>query len=248
MIKLRLHGMERFQILKWDSDFFGMPVAQILPDNLSVEDLDLVISQMKMKKIKLAYWASNPNDEESQKGALLFHGFLADKKVTFVMDISRIGNQPERDDRIIEEYTDKVTCTDLENLAVQAGIYSRFKRDVQIPERKFVELYRLWMRNSVSGQMADAVMVARYSGKIAGMVTALEKNGRGNIGLLAIYEDMRGKNIGAELVGAAQRWAYKRRLTYAQVVTQEDNIPSCNLYKKCGYHIDKIEYFYHFWI
>lgn len=240
--------MDRFQLLKWDSDFFGIPVAKILPDVLSVQELDFVISRMKEEQVKLVYWATNPNDEESQKSARYFHGFLADKKVTFVTEISRTFKQSENDDWIIEEYTDTVPCSDLENLAVQAGIYSRYKRDLRIPEKKFVDMYRLWMRKSVNGQMADVVMVARYSGKIAGVVTVLEKNRRGCIGLLATSEDMRGKAIGVALVRAAQAWAYKRSLSYAQVITQEDNIPSCNLYKKCGYHIEKVEYFYHIWI
>ena len=68
--------MNRFHILDWDSEFFGFTVAQILPAKLSVRELDQVISRMKKEKVTLAYWASNPNHEESQRGAQLFHGFL----------------------------------------------------------------------------------------------------------------------------------------------------------------------------
>jgi len=240
--------MNRFQILDWDSEFFGITVAQILPAKLSVGELDQVISRMKKENVKLAYWASNPNDEESQRGAQLFHGFLADKKVTFVTEISHIYQQPDSFDWVIEEYSDILPCADLENLAIQAGIYSRFKRDLRIPERKFVDLYLLWIRNSVNRQMADAVLVAHLSGNIAGMITLVEKNGRGCIGLLAVNKDMQRKNLGVALVRAAHAWARKRGLMSAQVVTQEENIASCKLYKKCGYRIERVEYFYHFWI
>ena len=240
--------MNRFQILEWDSIFFGIPIARILPAKLSVVELDQVISRLKKENVKLAYWASNPNDEESQTAAQLFHGFLADKKVTFVMDIRKIPEQSDTFDWIIAEYTDTLPCADLENLAIQAGICSRFKRDFRIPERKFVDLYLLWIRNSVNRQMADAVLVAHLSGNIVGMVTVVEKKGRGCIGLLAVNEDMRGKTLGVALVRAAQAWARRRGLRFAQVVTQGENIASCNLYKKCGYRIEKVEYFYHFWI
>jgi len=239
--------MNRFQILDWDSKFFGIPVAQILPAKLSVGELNQVISHMKKENVKLAYWPSDPNDEGSQRGAQVFHGFLADKKVTFVNEISHIYQQSDSNGWIIEEYTETLPCTDMENLAVQAGICSRFKRDFRIPERKFVDLYLRWIRNSVNRQMADVVLVAHLSGNIVGMITVVEKNGRGCIGLLAVNEDMQGKTLGVALMQAAHAWARRRELMSAQVVTQEENIASCTLYKKCGYRVKKVEYFYHFW-
>jgi dTDP-4-amino-4,6-dideoxy-D-galactose acyltransferase len=240
--------MNRFQILDWDSEFFGIPIAEILPDILAVEELDQVLSGLKQEKVRLVYWASNPADEGSQRAAQLFHGFLADKKVTFVMDISQISEQSDRFDWVIEEYSDTLPCADLESLAIQAGVCSRFRCDSRIPEEKFVDLYRLWIRNSVNRQMADAVLVARQAGNIVGMVTVGEKNGRGRIGLLAVNGDMRGKNLGLALVRAAQIWVGGKGLKVAQVVTQGGNIASCKLYEKCGYRIEKVEYFYHFWI
>jgi dTDP-4-amino-4,6-dideoxy-D-galactose acyltransferase len=246
--QLGIQNMNRFQILEWDSNFFGISIAQILLNELSVEELGQIISQMKREKVKLAYWASNPNDEESQIAARLFQGFLADKKVTFVMDISQISDQADSFNWVIEEYSDTLPCADLEDLSIQAGICSRFKRDSRIPEKKFVDLYLLWIRNSVNRLMADSVLVARQSGNIVGMVTTGEKNGRGSIGLLAVNVDMRGKTLGVALVRAAQAWARAKGLRFAQVITQGENITSCNLYEKCGYKVEKIEHFYHFWI
>lgn len=240
--------MNQFQILDWDSNFFGIPIAKIIPDKLAVEELDQVLSCLKQEKVRLVYWASNPNDEGSQIAAQLLHGFLADKKITFVIDISQIPEQSDSFDWVIEEYSDTLPCADLEDLAIQAGICSRFKGDSRIPEKKFVDLYRLWIRKSVNRQMADAVLVARQSGNIVGMVTVVEKNGRGSIGLLAVNGDMRGKTLGVALVWAAQAWARGKGLRFAQVVTQGENIASCKLYEKCGYRIEKVEYFYHFWI
>jgi|GEM_PF-3818381 len=65
--------MNRFQILDWDSEFFEIPIAQILPAKPFVLELDQVISRMKNKNVKLTYWVANQNDEGSQ-GAQLFHG------------------------------------------------------------------------------------------------------------------------------------------------------------------------------
>jgi dTDP-4-amino-4,6-dideoxy-D-galactose acyltransferase len=196
----------------------------------------------------LVYWASNPNDEGSQLAAQRLRGFLADKKVTYVIDINHIHENSDSFNWVIEEYSDTLPCADLEDLAIQAGMCSRYKCDSRIPENKFVDLYLLWIRKSVNRQMADSVLVARQSGNIVGMVTVVEKNERGGIGLLSVNGDMRGKTLGVALVRAAQAWTRRKGLRFAQVVTQGENIASCKLYEKCGYRIEKVEYFYHFWI
>jgi dTDP-4-amino-4,6-dideoxy-D-galactose acyltransferase len=80
------------------------------------------------------------------------------------------------------------------------------------------------------------------------MVTVGEKQGRGDIGLLAVAAGMQGSNVGVSLVRAAREWARRKGYRLAQVVTQGENVPACRLYEKCGYAIDKVEHFYHFWI
>lgn len=240
--------MDRFKILDWDSQFFGMTVARIVPEILAASELEQTITDMKNEGVALAYWASDPNDEESQRAGRVCGGFLADKKVTFVIDLEQALVSPETHDWSIEKYTDTVPSCELEHLALQAGIYSRFRIDPRIPVEKFAGLYRIWIQNSVSGQIADAVLVVRHSDHIVGMVTVGEKNGCGDIGLIAVDGSVRGKNVGGALVYAAQEWSRRRGLKLAQVVTQGENAAACRLYEKCGYRIGKIENVYHFWI
>jgi dTDP-4-amino-4,6-dideoxy-D-galactose acyltransferase len=240
--------MDPFRLLDVDSEVFGFPVAKILPDKLSPGELEQVISRLKDKGIRLVFWASNPNDKKSQQAARLCHGFLADRKVTFVINIGQLPVPPTGTGWEIEEYAEALPCAELENLAIQVGRNSRFGADPRIPEDKFIDLYKLWIRNSVNGQVADAVFVVRQSGRVVGMVTVGAADGRGSIGLFAVDPLLRRKNLGISLVRAAQEWARRKGFRFAQVITQGKNIAACRLYKKCGYSIDKIEYFYHFWI
>ncbi|MCG6534786.1 MAG: hypothetical protein L7F78_08870, partial [Syntrophales bacterium LBB04] len=169
--------MGLFQILDVDSEIFGFPVAKIIPDTMTRRGFTQLISRLKKEKVRLAFWASNPQDEESQRAAQACQGFLADKKVTYAMDIRGL---PERSVSIhwhIEEYTDTIPCAELDNLAIQIGKNSRFSADHHIPERVCFDMYRLWIRNSVNRQVADAVFVSRQSGKVVGMVTVGAKNG-----------------------------------------------------------------------
>ena len=80
------------------------------------------------------------------------------------------------------------------------------------------------------------------------MVTLGEKNLRGDIGLIAVHPDHRGKKMGENLVYAAQTWFRSHGYTEGQVVTQGRNNAACNLYTKCGYVVEKEEYFYHIWL
>jgi dTDP-4-amino-4,6-dideoxy-D-galactose acyltransferase len=240
--------MKLFEILAVDTEIFGFAVAKILPDRLTAKELYQVLSDLKRENVRLAFWASDPDDEESQRAARLYHGFLADRKVTFAIDLAQLPARSEAADWDIEEYADDRPCADLENLAIEIGKNSRFGADPRISEDKLIDMYRLWIRNSVNRQVADAVLVVRQSGKVVGMSTVGEKNRRGCIGLFAVDAALRGRHVGVSLAHAAQEWARRKGLRFAQVVTQETNVPACRLYEKCGYHVDKIEYFYHFWI
>lgn len=240
--------MKLFEILSVDTEIFGFPVARILPARLTPETLAQILSRLKRENVKLVFWASDPDDEESRKAAQLHHGFLADRKVTFFIDLTKVLDHSESGEWNVEEYGENRPCADLENLAIEIGRNSRFGADPRIPEDRMIALYGLWIRNSVSRKVADAVLVVRQSGKIVGMSTVLERNGQGCIGLFAVDAALRGKRVGIALARAAQEWAQRKGLKSARVVTQETNIPACRLYTKCGYRIDRIEFFYHFWI
>lgn len=243
--------MQNYKILDWDSNFFGFTVALILPRKLTENELTETIEQMKQYGVTLAYWASEPEDKDSQACAQSRNAFLADRKATYVIPSAKIKTNSKcftKGNLLVEEYPYLVPTDELIDLALQAGEFSRFKIDPLIPDVKFVELYKLWINRSVAREIADTVFVIRREEKIAGMVTVGEKNGRADIGLIAVDRSMRGQSAGTALVEAAQNWGLINGYSAAQVVTQGDNLSACRFYEKCGYSLDKVENVYHFWI
>ncbi len=240
--------MTRFQILDWDSEFFGMTVARILPDKLSTPELERTIASLKENGVTLAYWASDPSDAASQQAARSCSGFLADRKTTYLIDLEGAPGMACGGDWVMEEYAGAAPNDELVSLALQAGAYSRFRIDPRMPDGKFVALYKRWIESSVNRKIADTVLVVRHSGRIVGMVTVGEKNGRGDIGLIAVDAGMRGKNVGVSLVRGALEWMRGKRFRFAQVVTQGENAAACRMYERCGYRVEKIEFVHHFWI
>lgn len=238
-----------YQILRWDTDFFGFIVARIIPYRLILDELEYTLASLKKENVSLVYWASDPSDIESQRSAKLFGGFLADKKITYLVDLRNMSTTCLQEvDANIEEYLEVLPNSELEVLALKAGVFSRFNIDSKFSKEQYESLYKQWIINSINKKIADAVFVVRERGKIVGMITVGRKNCRGNIGLIAVDESRRGQNMGVNLVSTAHKWFISQGCKIVQVVTQSNNIAACRLYEKCGYHIEKTEHFYHFWL
>jgi dTDP-4-amino-4,6-dideoxy-D-galactose acyltransferase len=243
--------MERqplYKILPFDSELFEFKVAKILALRLELTLLKTILSELNQYGIKLVYWAADSNDETSHVAAISLGGFLGSKQVTYYTEHSQINFPTVTDGVAIEEFTKKRPTVELKLLAFQAGNYSHFRTDEKFAEELFYKLYTAWITNCVNHSIADKVFVAKYKQEIIGMITAGKKNERGDIGLLAVKEEFRGKKIGEYLVKKAQQYFIDVGLKYSQVVTQEANVAACKLYANCGYQIEKVENFYHFWL
>lgn len=231
-----------YEILKWDTDFFGFPVAKIYGDELSEQNLRTCLLELK-QKTRLVYYASSHKLEASD---LMdeFNGLFVDEKITFYKEgVAEIKTDPH-----VLEYNDKLSFKELLNLGLESGIYSRYKVDPNIEEGKYEALYKEWVINSVNHRLAEKVCVYVLGNQIAGMITLGIKNNRADIGIIAVEEAARGKGIGKALLRSAEVFSHQKGLSQIQVVTQGINEPALALYRGAGYSIEKTEYFYHFWL
>lgn len=136
----------------------------------------------------------------------------------------------------------------LEALALESGRFSRFRLDPRIGEPRWEELYRLWIRNSLAGQMADAVFAWRRDGVITGFVTVKrEASDHARIGLIGVDAAERGAGVGTELVAAAREWAAGEKLKDLRVATQRANRAACQFYTSRGFTLTSETDIYHLW-
>lgn len=239
--------MDNYQILDWDSGIFNTSVARLLPERANHSQLQAVLNDLRGQGVKLVYWASDSQDEASQQAASALGGFLADRKVTYLIDLSK--HQPtEFSTQGVEPYRDTQPTPELTALAFESGLYSRFKMDPNITQEQFENIYRQWITNSTNKTVAKEVWVINRDNKAVGMTTLGEKSKRGDIGLLAVAPHYRGQQFGTMLVNASLAWCIEQGFNHGQVVTQKANTAACALYEKCGYASEKIENFYHFWL
>jgi dTDP-4-amino-4,6-dideoxy-D-galactose acyltransferase len=228
------------ELLDWDTEFFGFNVARINADASQLNWSD-IFDTLRNEKIKLTYLIS-PIAIENIPNAD-FEVSLVDNKCTYRKEIApSLPLHP-----CIKTYGEAYPEKKLETLAIESGVYSRFNTDRKIGKQKFEALYREWIIKSVQKKIALEVLVFSNADNINGFVTLGEKNGRADIGIIAVDKNERGKGIGKALMSAAENSFHHHGYTAMQVVTQGENIAACKLYESCNFSLEKKEYVYHIW-
>jgi len=229
--------------LKWDTDFFEIPVFRISNPLLSKSQLQEQLAKALTLGASLVYWQSEK--ELSELDSLPMKGTLVDLKATFIAHLAETKGKEYSP--LVETYTPSMNIEELVDLAVQSGEHSRFSVDTNIGLKKFHDLYSIWARRSAAKEIALEVFVIRRANKIVAMLTAGTKNSIADIGLLAVDSSVRGQGYGQTLVRHAQQWFLDQGFGQCQVVTQQNNLSAYALYQKCEFQIQKVEPFYHFW-
>jgi dTDP-4-amino-4,6-dideoxy-D-galactose acyltransferase len=238
--------MKEYNLLEWDSRFFGYRIAAIKTSELSLNRLNTIIGELKEKEVKLAYCFASPKDEISNNSYKQLSGLLADEKVTYSIRIGEAVTLPSS--QHIVPYNLNYTSEKIVSLALQSGIYSRFKVDPSFRNNEFEKLYVEWIEKSVNKTLASEVLIYRVESEIYGFITLALHGNTGSIGLIAVDETQRGKAIGKKLIHGALSYFKDKGSEEVDVVTQKANITACRFYESCGFEIKSTVNIYHLWI
>ena len=231
------------EYLEWDSNFLGFRVGSI--SQLNTETLEQALENAKSEKYKLIYLFAAADCFVPTDFLQKYNGKLVDRKVLYVHGLS---------DQVITNYdqtnlyTSPEVSDDLLQLAYESGKYSRFKLDKNLTPKVFTDMYKLWIENSVNGQMADRIYVVERNNKMVAMVTLRAKSDTLHIGLIATAIESQGKGYGKQLINRTRQTAIELGLKYIEVPTQYDNKQACRFYEACGFRVKSITNIYHFWL
>jgi dTDP-4-amino-4,6-dideoxy-D-galactose acyltransferase len=234
------------KLLEWDTEHFGYKIASVRPSKLEIKELHSLINELKTNNFKLAYCFVNPSDEVSNNSLISSCGFISDEKVSFVMNIRQLENLIYSSN--VCSYKSNFTSEKLKLLALQSGLYSRFKMDKKFVNNEYEKLYSEWINKSVNKEIADEILVYYIDEEEKGFVTLSMKNETGSIGLIAVDEKERGHSIGKELMKAAFSTFKEKDIINIEVATQKANTRACEFYKSLGFEIGTVENIYHLWI
>lgn len=229
--------------LAWDSNFLGFKVGSV--SQLNTETLEQELENTKSENYKLIYLFAEADCFLSEDLLRKYNGKLVDRKVQYVQKLSDL---PVFNYQQTNRYTKTEVSDELLQLAYESGKYSRFKLDKNFTPEVFVDMYKLWIKNSVNGQMADRIYVVEQDNKITAMVTLKAESDTLHIGLIATAIESQGKGYGKQLITRTKQTAIELGLKHIEVPTQYDNKQACRFYEACGFQKKSITNIYHFWL
>ena len=234
------------QPLTWDSAFLGFVVARAVMPPSGAAEVAAVVAQARAQGVRLLYLLLDPADEAAAAAARAAGAHLADRKVTFSRAVSPVPGRPVDAEHVMSA---TAFSSELEVLAWQSGEYSRFRRDPGFAPGVFERLYSHWLRASLNGELARAVLAwAGPEGTLSGLLTLQAHGAQASIGLLAVQASQRGRGQGWALVATALRAAQDWGCERLRVVTQLDNRPACRFYTSMGFATEHQENVYHLWL
>jgi dTDP-4-amino-4,6-dideoxy-D-galactose acyltransferase len=235
---------EGFDILAWDSELFGFPVAAIHGDAIQAGRWPQVQAALRAGRVRLAY-ALAANANTAARDLLRTSGA---RQVDLKRRYRKLVDQESQLSGSLQPVLGQPCSAEFESLALASGEYSRFRADPDIPPGVFESLYKTWIRRSLSGEIADSVLALFHGSSLAGMITVAVSGDSGMIGLVAVAAGCRGRGFGRQLVQGAEAWCAARSVHTLEVVTQGQNAAGCALYAASGFACVREEAVFHLWL
>ena len=161
------------KLLDWDTANFGFGVAELAYDGIFNFNLGDIRSYLAATypEVKLLYIKTSKKIDRSN--------IFCDEKITYVKHHQGTNYEAYLN---IESNKNKIITTDLYELAILSGKFSRYNLDVKFPKKSFRHLYMKWIENSVYTEFATDVLVYKYNSKIIGFLTYKDSNDISSIG------------------------------------------------------------------
>ena len=235
------------QYLDWDSNFFGCRIARAIPHKLDPKTVNTILRWCKDSQIDCLYFLADAEDDTTIRLAEKHKFHCVDIRITFEKRLKDIGNDKR------DNFTSNIRPSKAEDIIPLRDIArlsyrdTRFHSDTRFPTHLADALYEIWIEKSCKGY-ADEVLVAEVDGKAVGYISCKRLDeSQGQIGLVGVHSDWKGKGIGQELVDQSLQWFAARGITYVSVVTQGRNIGAQRLYERCGFLTSAMQIWYHHW-
>lgn len=234
--------------LAWETGFLGVNVGALeIGGAASGEDLAARLGEDEARAFDLLV-ITCVGDSAGLRPILERAGaVLVDTKLDYEAAVQTSPAAPEGVE-LVAAAVNEADSASLHSLALESGRYSRFRLDPRIGETRWAELYRLWIQNSLAGELADAVFAWRRAGAITGFVTVKRQNSsQARIGLIGVAAAERGTGVGTRLIAAARGWSAAQELTKLRVATQQANRAACQFYESRGFSLAARTDIYHLW-
>lgn len=220
--------------LSWDSELFQKKIGEIRVDRRNCSQLPGIVQRAKKNGFQYLMCRLR-NHETAVVKALESSGFyLSDIGVIWNFDTRRdfrvIHNQPAARTKVIR-IAGIEDIPLLQKMITSMFVTSRFYSDPFFNRSEANKLYQSWIENSVLGEAADSVFFIPD----AGFASCKKTKRKGDIVLIGVKKQSRGKGIGTLLLKHALRWFKENEIHTVSARTQLKNVSAMNFYRKAGF-------------
>ncbi|HIE11571.1 MAG TPA: GNAT family N-acetyltransferase [Kiritimatiellae bacterium] len=245
---------EPCQFLEWDTAFFGWRIGRVTGTRLTGQRMVEIREWCRRRRIDCLYFLADLSDPETISIAEENRFHLVAVRVTMLHDLPAVAEDslPPTDAANVREWRPgdlSLLC----EIARESHTDSRYFFDRNFPDSACRAFYEEWIRRSCAGY-ADRVLVAEDSGVPVGYITchrrprSFSSPESGQIGLIGVHRDARGRGVGRGLIRRALRWFRQEGIERVSVVTQARNIAAQCLYQSVGFRTYSVQTWYHKWM
>ena len=226
--------------LTWDSAIFKRKIGELIPVSRKPSDIRNVLK--KAKDNDFEYLTCRIKSQDTMFFRLLetLGFYVTDIGVILAIKTgSFFRKNLQRELKIrkskIRKSIKVATCADipmLKRLVRSLFLESRFYDDPFFTKDEADRLYEAWIENSVKGEAADIVF---FIPRIGLLSCRTKGKNSGEIVLVGIRKNQRGKGFGSALVGEAMQWFVRQKILQVSVRTQLKNLEALNFYISFGF-------------
>lgn len=241
-----LEGLATYEILDWDTRFFGFPVARLHNQAADANLIRDAVEWCARDRIRCLYWLADSSSEGVVNTAFDFHFKLVDVRLELTSALSPCGKCD--DIQLRPAKPDDIPA--LRGIAAASHYDSRFCRDSNFPAGAGELLFRAWIERDVLGTDSKVwIYTNSFGAPLAYASCRLDPSTMqvGTISLIAVSREVRGRGIGQALLNRCHEWLFDAGAKKVNVVTQGSNIPAQRLYAKAGYIPEHAGYWFHRW-
>jgi GNAT superfamily N-acetyltransferase len=234
------------QALDWDSDHYAVPVGQIEPSVQTPDRLHTALTTAAAGGMRLVYWLSTDAFVPDRQMLSRFGGQRIVGYRRYLRPLTALDRDRLADPRCASVAGERPDQTVLE-LALLAGVSSRFRLDRRLPPGRFEAMYERWITKSLSRDLADDVLVLRDTdGQTRALLTYRVEEATARIGLVATSLAAQGQGFGSAMLAEAHRQIAQVGADNVIVSTQSENRAACRFYEASGYAVVFQGTHYHF--
>ena len=241
-----MNKLPQLSYLEWDSSFFGLDVFRFACTSSS-NSIGASLRKISCKNKLLIYFQSSDfffRQHSCYRSGLkiTYEG----KKMIYTKDLSGSINSSPFSVPLVDHRLSDSNYQQLFDLSLDAGQFSRFRKDLGVPYSVFLNLYHQWITKSVARIMADEIFVRYLDGLIVGFASVKKTSDiAAEICLIAVNVGYRGLGVGRDLIKAVQLWCTFNSIHRLSVITQGDNLQARSFYLNCGFSISEVAYLSH---